>query len=193
MAVQAEGLKYGIEHYRRRQPHNSGTLIWQLNDPWPGVSWSIIDYGLLPKTSYYFVKRVYSPAIASFRFEQGQLELWISNSGFDPVADDVTVEILSVGTGQVFTEHQLKIEADPWSSQCVWSSVLEDPLSDHVAMVHSANQIFPDNRLFFSPIKDLPLRSPELVMSVTETHDDGSVTLENCRRLLCLLGTAFKC
>ncbi len=178
MAVQAEGLKYGIEHYRRRQPHNSGTLIWQLNDPWPGVSWSIIDYSLLPKASYYFVKRVYSPTIASFRFDQGQLELWISNSGFNPVADDVTVEILSVGSGQMFMEHRLKIEADPWSSQCVWSSSVESPLYDSVAMVHSARQMFPDNRFFFAPIKDLPLTSPQLAMSVTETHDDGSATLE---------------
>ena len=49
MATQAEGLKFGIEHYRRRQPHNSGTLVWRLNDAWPGFSWSIVDYDLTPK------------------------------------------------------------------------------------------------------------------------------------------------
>ena len=38
MTCQAEGLKFGIEHYRRRQPHCSGTLIWQFNDPWPGFT-----------------------------------------------------------------------------------------------------------------------------------------------------------
>jgi beta-mannosidase len=31
MLAQAEELKFGIEHYRRRKPHCSGTLIWQLN------------------------------------------------------------------------------------------------------------------------------------------------------------------
>lgn len=178
MAVQAEGLKYGIEHYRRRQPYNSGTLIWQLNDVWPGLSWSIIDYSLLPKASYYFVQRAFAPAIASFGYDNGELELWISNSGRDGLDDEVFVEILSVATGHPCAEHRLRIKADPWSSRCVWRSAVETPLSDKVATVHSRNKVFPDNRFFFTAIKDLPLASPELAMAITETYDEGSATLE---------------
>ena len=44
MIAQAEGLKFGIEHFRRRKPHCSGTLFWQLNDCWPVLSWSVLDY-----------------------------------------------------------------------------------------------------------------------------------------------------
>ena len=29
MLTQAEGLRYGIEHYRRRKPATSGALFWQ--------------------------------------------------------------------------------------------------------------------------------------------------------------------
>jgi beta-mannosidase len=32
MISQAEGLKFALEHFRRRKPHCSGTLFWQLND-----------------------------------------------------------------------------------------------------------------------------------------------------------------
>ena len=42
--AKAEGLKFGIEHFRRRKPHCSGTLIWQLDDCWPGLSWSALGW-----------------------------------------------------------------------------------------------------------------------------------------------------
>ncbi|KAL8848947.1 MAG: hypothetical protein Q9221_006041 [Calogaya cf. arnoldii] len=34
-----------------------GALVWQLNDCWPGQSWSIVDYFLRPKLAYYAIKR----------------------------------------------------------------------------------------------------------------------------------------
>ncbi len=37
MLTQAEGLKCGIEHYRRNKPEMSGALYWQLNDCWRSV------------------------------------------------------------------------------------------------------------------------------------------------------------
>jgi beta-mannosidase len=61
---QADALKTGITHWRSRMFKTSGCLIWQLNDCWPVVSWSIIDYGLHPKAAYYMVKRVCQPIIA---------------------------------------------------------------------------------------------------------------------------------
>ena len=65
--TQAEGLKFGIEHFRRRTPHCSGSLIWQYNDCWPGISWSLVDYYGFGKASYFYVKRAYAPVMASFK------------------------------------------------------------------------------------------------------------------------------
>ena len=70
MISQAEGLKFGIEHYRRREPHCGGTLIWQFNDVWPGFSWSVIDYAGVPKAGYHYARRPSprrSPASAKAR------------------------------------------------------------------------------------------------------------------------------
>ena len=33
-----------------------GTLFWQLNDCWPGPSWSVIDYYGKPKVAYEVIK-----------------------------------------------------------------------------------------------------------------------------------------
>ncbi|KAL9132022.1 MAG: hypothetical protein Q9217_000150 [Psora testacea] len=39
----------------------AGALVWQTNDCWPCISWSIIDYELRPKLAYYAVKREMEP------------------------------------------------------------------------------------------------------------------------------------
>src|SRR5207253_3871636 len=54
-------------HFRRRKPHCAGTLVWQLNDCWPVLSWALIDYHGFGKAAYHFVRRAYAPVLASFR------------------------------------------------------------------------------------------------------------------------------
>ena len=84
--TQAEGLKFGVEHFRRRKPHCSGSLIWQLNDCWPGISWSLIDYYGFAKASYFYVRRAYAPVMASFKaMDDGGVELWIVNDTLNSI------------------------------------------------------------------------------------------------------------
>ena len=77
--AQAEGLKFGIEHFRRRKPHCSGTLVWQLDDCWPVLSWALLDYYGFGKAGYYSLRRAFAPVLASFRDDDGAIELWITN------------------------------------------------------------------------------------------------------------------
>jgi beta-mannosidase len=94
MIAQAEGLKLGIEHFRRRKPHCSGTLFWQLNDCWPVLSWSVLDYYGFAKAGYYYVRRAYAPILASFKqLVDGAVELWITNDTLAEVAENVTVRL----------------------------------------------------------------------------------------------------
>ena len=62
---QAEAVKVAIEAHRRAKPYCMGTLFWQLNDCWPVVSWSSIDYYGRWKALQYYSKRAYAPVIAS--------------------------------------------------------------------------------------------------------------------------------
>jgi len=57
--LQAEALRTHIGA-QRLDPECGGSLIWQLNDPWPGISWSLIDYNGVPKPAYFAAKRAFA-------------------------------------------------------------------------------------------------------------------------------------
>lgn len=69
--LQAEGLRYILEANRRRKFHNSGSIIWQINEPWPNVyCTSLVDYYLEPKMAYYWSKTAFSDLAVSLDYRK---------------------------------------------------------------------------------------------------------------------------
>ncbi len=160
--TQAEGLKFGIEHFRRRKPHCSGSLIWQLNDCWPGISWSVIDYFGFGKASYFYVRRAYAPAIASFKAaEDGAVELWVTNDRLSPFETELEVSLRSFG-GEIAWSKAVAARIEATESRCVWRVDSADLVRDprHVMTVRARDGSVPANRHFFAPIKDLDRPAP---------------------------------
>jgi beta-mannosidase len=90
--AQAHGLQVAIEHYRRRKSSGleegcGGVLLWQLNEPWPAISWALVDFYRQPKLAYGVVKRLFSPLLVSLdyapqRYQSGdefRADVWIVN------------------------------------------------------------------------------------------------------------------
>jgi beta-mannosidase len=63
--LQAEGVRRAIEAHRRARPRCMGTLYWQLNDCWPGISWSSRDYAGRWKALHHYVKNAFQDLIIS--------------------------------------------------------------------------------------------------------------------------------
>lgn len=68
--LQAEAIKYGVEHFRRNRGRCMGAIYWQLNDCWPVASWASIDYWGRWKALHYYAKRFFAPVMVSCE-EQG--------------------------------------------------------------------------------------------------------------------------
>jgi len=68
--VQSEMLCYSLESFRFKS-HCSGGLFWMYNDAWGEVGWSIIDYYLRRKISFYGAKRAFEPVKVIIRETDG--------------------------------------------------------------------------------------------------------------------------
>ena len=173
MISQAEGLKFGIEHYRRRKPHCSGTLIWQLNDCWPVLSWSIMDYYGFGKAGYFYTRRAYAPVLASFKQrDDGGVELWMTNDTLSGVTDTLMIRFGTFANGPVWEEsRQVQVPAN--SSKVVWHCDADkiSPGPDSYLSVRSMKGMFPANRLFFSALKDLRRPGSQAEVRITQSNE----------------------
>ena len=64
---QAHAVQFGIEHFRSLTPLNTGTIVWQLNDNWPVVSWAAVDFDEHRKPLWFALRAAYAPRLATFQ------------------------------------------------------------------------------------------------------------------------------
>ena len=66
--LQAYAIELAIKAQRSSKNQSAGTLFWQMNDAWPAISWSSIDYYGRWKPLQFNAKRLY-PDVAIFVFD----------------------------------------------------------------------------------------------------------------------------
>ncbi|MHB9037731.1 MAG: beta-mannosidase [Armatimonadota bacterium] len=114
--LQAEAVRYGVEHWRRNRGRCMGTLYWQLNDCWPVCSWSSIDYFGRWKALHYFAKRFYAPILLSVSEDGTKAELHVTNDTVKAARVEVRWSLESVD-GSAFRKSKIKTRIEPETSK----------------------------------------------------------------------------
>lgn len=91
LVLQGVGVRQGLEAHRRNRPYCMGTLYWQLNDSWPVVSWSSIDYYGNWKALHYQAKRAFAPVLVDAVKEGEDLNIYVMS---DKLEADKEVTLL---------------------------------------------------------------------------------------------------
>ena len=127
--LQAEAIKYGVEHLRRNRGRCMGALDWQLNDCWPVASWASIDSSGRYKALHYEAKRFFEPIHISCK-ETGEYsvrkditderiigyetkaEIYVNNDSLNDVDGVVEWQLLNIdGTVIKFGKEKLSVKA----------------------------------------------------------------------------------
>lgn len=72
--LQADGIRYGVEHFRRNRGRCMGSVYWQFNDCWPVISWASVDYAGRMKALHYYARRFFAPVLLSCE-EHGMMDV----------------------------------------------------------------------------------------------------------------------
>lgn len=95
--MQADGVTLGALHHRACRPATMGSLYWQLNDVWPGASWSSIDYFGRWKALHYAARRFFAPlAIAAGRHEDGTTQVSLLSDRTEPIGARWRIRLIDV-------------------------------------------------------------------------------------------------
>lgn len=92
LVLQGQGMRHGIEAHRRNRPYCMGSLFWQLNDSWPVVSWSGIDYYGNWKALMYQSKRAFAPILINAVKEGDDLCVYLVSDELQE-RDDVRLDV----------------------------------------------------------------------------------------------------
>lgn len=99
--TQALGLQHALERHRTSAGRVSGSLYWSLNDVWPAVSWSTIDWAGRWKLGHYAVRRANAPRTIQWQRERSDsLVLVAFNDGPVEWRDSIQLD-LKTPDGQV--------------------------------------------------------------------------------------------
>jgi beta-mannosidase len=123
----------------------------------------------LVKASYFYLRRVFAPILASFRArEDGGVELWSTNDTADALVDRAAVT-LATFDGQTVWEETVPIKVASRASRVIatWPAGRFGSPTEQYLAVSSDGDRFPANRHFFAPIKDLRRAPCTPTMTVT--------------------------
>ena len=113
--MQAEGIELAALHHRASRPYTMGSLYWQLNDVWPGASWSSIDWFGRWKALQFHARRFFAPvAVAALRGD-GHTEVSLLNDRTEARRGELRLRVMSL-QGKLLRDERKAVTLAPLSA-----------------------------------------------------------------------------
>ena len=131
-----EYLRERIERERRGVPDGApdgsrrcwGNMAWRLNDTWPIIYSSVVDFYLEPKIAYYFLRRAYQPVLVSFERTPDRIFVWVVNDSAQVASGALTVRRESL-EGKLHGELSAQVEVAPGEAKRCLDLIKFGPIS----------------------------------------------------------------
>jgi beta-mannosidase len=114
--AQAEGIELAALHHRASRPFTMGSLYWQLNDVWPGASWSSVDWFGHWKALQFHARRFYAPvAVAALRGAEDNTSVSLLNDRTRPARGELRLRLMALD-GKILRDERKPVKLAPLSA-----------------------------------------------------------------------------
>jgi beta-mannosidase len=183
--LQAEAIKYGVEHWRRNRGRCMGSLYWQLNDCWPVASWSSLDYFGRWKALHYFAKKFYAPVLMSLREDGSDVEIHVTNDSLSTIEARIDWK-LRKNNSEILAQGTVRSEVNNLSAkQCEKLSLEEFITEENKRIIYLECTFYVNGEqttvttLIFTKPKHFNFLNPELTFDVFETTNTFEINISS--------------
>tara|TARA_R110001632_G_scaffold43376_6_gene110127 strand:- start:125206 stop:127671 length:2466 start_codon:yes stop_codon:yes gene_type:complete len=174
--LQAKGITMGIEAQRRAKPTTMGSLFWQLNDCWPSISWSSIDYFGNWKALHYKAKKSFKNILISTEKTKYDYDTYIINDSLVDVKGTLQLKIIDFYGKEIWSNsEEIIVKAN--SSQKVYHIPQVDIYEAGYVYVIEFNKS--KSLYYFAKPKDLELPKASIEKKIIKTENGFSITLQS--------------
>jgi beta-mannosidase len=181
--MQADGIELAATHLRASRPQSMGSMYWQLNDVWPGASWSSIDYFGRWKALQFHARRFYAPVIITAIHDKGVTEASVVSDRTTSFQAQWRVRVMDVD-GHVLQDRSGAVTAQPLAVTRI--EALDDAALAKGADPRRTFAVYdlseagkPVSRalVFFNSAKTMALPDPEITASIAPGEGGYALTL----------------
>jgi beta-mannosidase len=175
--VQARAIALAVEYWRSLTPRCRGTIVWQLNDCWPVVSWAAIDGDGQRKPLWYALRHAYADRLLTVQPTAGGLSVVAVNDS--PTTWEPSLEVTRQDfTGNVVARSALAIVARPGESSAIELegavATAERPADEVLVVSAEGHRAL----WFYAEDRDLHLPAPQLSARAERAGDGYDVVIE---------------
>ena len=183
--LQADGIATAIEAHRRAMPHCMGTLYWQLNDCWPVVSWSSVDYFGRWKALHYKARDLYKNYMLSVSQSDSLVDIFVVSDSIKDIKAELQVDVMDFNGNSLFAE-TIELNVPSNRSQVAEQYLIEDLIPDSLLNTGFINLSLSKGRKtlataqhYFTIPKELNLPEAAISMKASQYKKGYEITLSS--------------